>query len=220
VSSFDIGEGLVFSSDMEGKLNKFSTAIGLASIGFMRNKFEGINFNREVKGYKNITRLKGMFFQTGVFASAIIALLLVNLYASYLLKESRLRGLKSYTRKIFTDTFPGVKNIVNENVQMKEKIDQAKDALVGFKDLSRSTPVLEVLRELSIRIPTRFRVDVDEVIIDGSKIKIKGRVNTPLAVKGVARELESSVYFKDIKIEESEAASEKDVYFVISLAAK
>jgi len=220
VSSFDIKEGLVFPSDMEGKLNKFSTAIGLASIGFMRNKFEGINFNREIEGYKNITRLKKMLFQTGVFALAAIVLLLVNLYASYLLKESRLRSLKSYTRKIFTSTFPGIKNIVNENVQMEEKIDQAKDALAGFKDLSKSTPVMEVLRELSIRLPTRFRIDVDEVIIDGRKIKVKGRVNTPLAVKGVVRELESSVYFKDIEIEESKTISEKDVYFVISLAAK
>ena len=164
-----------------------------------------------------LTRLKRSLFSSASLLIVVFLLLLVNLYARLILKERHLHALKSGARQLFLLSFPEAKNIVDENAQIKAKIQEIKSSAVKLDGILADTEVLTIIRELSIRVPTRFRVDVDEIIIEGAVVRLAGRVDTPLAVQGLVRELSGSTRFVDVNIEQSQEAKDTGIYFKIKL---
>jgi len=198
---------------------QFSLGVGLSFIGLKEGKNEEINFYPEIFTYKTRQQLRKNLFWCLILSSMVIISLFIQLYTSLFLKEKRLHHIKVLTRKIFHSTFPEVKNIVNERIQMHNKIKEIKTFLGGLENLVPAASPLTILRELSIRIPKRLPVNIEEIDIEGQRIKIRGRTNKPLAVKGIVRELKSSDYFKDIVITKNEPVEEK-IYFEISIKVK
>ena len=220
VEPFNFLQKIIVSAGKEEKSRKNAVSIGVSLMTLNKDRFEKINFIKEIPAYRKFANIKKMFIPTVFLSAAVILFLFINLYVSLALKESRLRDIKSQTREIFRNTFPKVTNIVDENVQMKNKIEEAKEFLGDFEGAPGGRLILDVFRELSIRIPTRFKVAVKEMIIEGNAVKLKGKVNNPLAVQGVARELKKSVYFKEISILKSEVVDGGEVYFEIDIAVK
>ncbi len=129
--------------------------------------------------------------------------------------------MKTQARKVFTEAFPDVSNVVDEISQAKQKIQEKGLSLENLEvSAGGQYSILDVVRELSIRIPTRFYVNVEEIEIKGKNITLTGDVKTLLAVEGIVRELSSSILFENIKIEKSEVVSDGYVAFKISLATK
>lgn len=201
------------------EIEKNALAIGTALIDFRKESFDSINFIQRSSLSQKIMKIRKVFFSTIIISVLAVIFLLINFYSVLILKEYRFASLKKQSRKVFMEAFPEVKNIVNENAQMKAKVDEAKKVFNDLKDVASFSP-LEILRELNIRIPTRFKVDVDHILIESGKLALYGRVNTPLAVKGLVRELDSSSHFSNIEIHKSQASKEGGVYFEISLQTR
>jgi Tfp pilus assembly protein PilN len=63
--------------------------------------------------------------------------------------------------------------------------------------------VLEVLRELSTRVPPGLRLDLDELAIDDDAIALHGRCDSFDAVDAIRRALASSALFTDVSADET-----------------
>jgi Tfp pilus assembly protein PilN len=104
---------------------------------------------------------------------------------------------------VFTTTLPEVHTIVNEKAQLQEAVNtlQQQHRLLGG---AITTSPLEILRQLSIALPERVTLDLDEWTLDGNAVRLRGTtdsfdtaetIKTTTAALGLFRE----VQLKDVK---------------------
>jgi Tfp pilus assembly protein PilN len=150
----------------------------------------------------------------------IFFLSLFDLYYHIRIKEERFNSLSSQVRSIFMETFPDVKTIVNEVQQMKGKIKENNDKLQGFGGVvGVQLSSLELLRELSLRIPEQIKIDITEMMITQENIRINGCTDSFDSVDVIRKGLEDSIYFKEVKITDTKAkANEEKVDFKASIS--
>ena len=198
----------------------FPVGMGLAFKGINKGNIS-VNLRKEEflfkKSYHDI---KGRL----IFASAslifIFILSVFDLYYHLSLKEGRFNSLSTQVRSIFMETFPEVKTIVNEVQQMKSKIKENNDKLQGFGGVvGAQLSSLELLRELSLRIPEEIKIDITEMMITQETIRINGRTDSFDSVDDIRKGLEGSTYFKEVKITDTKAkANENKVDFKASIS--
>lgn len=70
----------------------------------------------------------------------------------------------------------------------------------------RGAPVLEVMRELSARVPPAISLDVQELTVDDDGIRVHGRADSFEAVDALARALATSPLLIDVRTEETRTA--------------
>jgi hypothetical protein len=73
--------------------------------------------------------------------------------------------LNGEIRRVFTSTLPEIKNIVNEVQQMRVKVEELKSeplllSEVGVEGMS----ILDLMREVTLRIPDEVPVDVRDLV--------------------------------------------------------
>ena len=69
--------------------------------------------------------------------------------------------------------------------------------------LGGETGPLEVLRELSARVPAALRLDLDELAVERDGIRLHGRAESFDAVDALRRELAASPLLADVTAEET-----------------
>jgi hypothetical protein len=69
--------------------------------------------------------------------------------------------------------------------------------------LGGATSPLEVLREISLRLPPQLRLDLDEVVIDPDAVHVHGRAETFQAVDAVKRALAGSPLLAEVSADET-----------------
>jgi hypothetical protein len=62
---------------------------------------------------------------------------------------------------------------------------------------------LALLRELSTRVPSSLRLDLDELVIDGEELRLHGRTESFDAVDGLRRALAASPLLADVRADET-----------------
>jgi hypothetical protein len=92
------------------------------------------------------------------------------------------------------------------NVAARAQLEAAIDASTGGLAAGRGAPVLEVLRELSARVPPALSLDVSELTVDDAGIRVHGRAASFDAVDSLARALAASPLLSDVRTEETRTA--------------
>jgi general secretion pathway protein L len=189
---------------------------------------------REIKKGHGFNLLKGEFakkkgiFKTGkelrragIFVLIILLLLLIDLGADYLLLKSKYQAAQQRCAELYNRSFPDAKNIKEPVIQMKQKISELeKSAAILSGDINREHKVLDIINDISRRIPITSDVDIKSMDISGETVHISGETDSFNTVNNIESDLEPSTYFSDVKVSGKLDKTGKRVEFDLKLQRK
>ncbi|MBW1740118.1 MAG: pilus assembly protein PilM [Deltaproteobacteria bacterium] len=182
-----------------------NSALALALRGTKQNL--GFNFRRdqfEVKkqyfGHKKEIR------RAAAFLMVILFLLALDLGVDNYLLKKHYRELNQQITEIFRQTFPEVTRIVDPVQQMKVKIREIKKSALLLPGMSANRKVLDLLRDISERVPESVDVHVTRIVVDPDVVLIRGETDTFNTVDTIKKKLEPSTYFNAVAISSANLA--------------
>ncbi|MFH1626178.1 MAG: type IV pilus assembly protein PilM [Pseudomonadota bacterium] len=186
-------------------------ALGLALRGTKRGDTR-INFRKEEYSLERKHADTGknlMFILIGLVLA--FSLYVGNLFTNLHLKERRYAGLKAEIRQIFTQTFPDVRNIVNEVQQMKNKIDEERNKKIPLGGLPGGVSFLDILREVSIRMPAGEGVKVRRMTMNDENVSIVGEASSFDTIDKITSSLKQSKLLREVTIKDAKMSTRQGV---------
>lgn len=128
-----------------------------------------------------------------------VILTLSGAYLNYMQKQRQAETLRQETMAIFRQTFPQVKVIVDVPSQMRSSLDELRDKarLLG---LGQGRSALNVLREVSARIPREIDFEARELSYGDNDLRIDGTTSSFDSINRLAQALEASPLFEHCEI--------------------
>jgi len=112
----------------------------------------------------------------------------------------QLLSLDARIHEIFKSTFPEVKRIVDPLQQMRIKIEEIKKKQIIGGDAGGYLPRIEILKQISSRIPSGLDVDLNRLVINPDNILISGITDTFNSVDDMKNQLGREPLFKSATI--------------------
>lgn len=197
----EITDNIRLSEPLAGVYNPalMDNALGLAVRE--SKKAQGFNFRREEFQLRTqLVRVKKELIHAAIFLTIIVTLLAVKWVVDYQDLHKRSADLDSQIRGIFSQTFPQVTNIVEPLVQMNNKINELKNSSGSVPGMNTGKTVLEILNDISERIPKTLEIKVDRMVIDQDTIQMRGTTDTFNTVDAIKKGLESSEIYRNVVI--------------------
>ena len=197
----------------------YAIALGAALRGLHRQA-GGMNLRREeFAPHSNLRELRGRLIALGVLAVAVGGLGLGNLYLQNHYKARRLTQLQDSIAKGFSDVLPGTR-MVQPVAQMREKIRDLDKRLRAFGGLTGvQLSGLQILRELSARVPASLGVEVDDLNISGDVIELSASTASYDNVVKLQSAFAASPLLSDVTINNTRQGADNTVQFKLSLRA-
>ncbi|MFW6147334.1 MAG: pilus assembly protein PilM [Thermodesulfobacteriota bacterium] len=190
----------------------------------LRDTKRGMGFNfrtGEFEVKKRYTGLRKLMRNAAVFSAIIISLLLADMGTEYYFLKKKYMMLDNQISEIFRRTLPDITRIVDPVQQLKAKINELKSSDLALPGIDRRERVLDLLRDLSLRIPESLDVKVLGMVVDPETIQIRGETDTFNTVDTIKKGLEPSPYFSEVTISSANLdRSGKRVQFEMSLKRK
>ncbi|HKI49256.1 MAG TPA: GspL/Epsl periplasmic domain-containing protein, partial [Desulfobacteria bacterium] len=173
-------------------------ALSLA-LGYYNTKGLGANLRRdEFEIQKRSFYRSKIFRKIAVWSVIIAALWAVDMGVDTYFLKQRAAALDTRIMALFKKTFPQINRIV----------DPVKQAQIEVNELKRvSTPVvgingraLDLLLEISERLPESMDLEVSRLVIDPNSVRIRGDTDTYNTVDRVKQGLQKSSLFKTTTI--------------------
>ncbi len=174
---------------------------------------------RPDKSTRGFNFRKGEFAKKGslkeyryLISKAAVPAMVVVLFAVGLLwydAAAKKRERAELTKKIhgiFTQTLPDVTRIVDPIQQLEVRISEAKKRTDGEKGGAGDYRVLDVLAEISGRIPPSYQVKVTRMVVEKNNLRLKGTTDNFNTVDNVKKVLEKSPFFKLVTISSANLA--------------
>jgi len=164
-------------------------------------KGQGFNFRAgEFAVKKKNIRLWKEIRKVAVYLIVIACLTGAYFGLDYYLLRKQYRILEKQITDIYRSTFPEAKRIQDPVNQMKVKIREMSSAALSLPGMGGDQKVIDLLRDISLRIPETLDVTVMSMIVDPETVRIKGETDTFNTVDTVKRNLEPSTYFREVTI--------------------
>ncbi len=179
----------------------------------------GFNFRREeFAATGQYFRLKKEIRTALVFIMVFLSLIIVDFGVDYHALRDHYYALDQQLTAVFTKTFPDVKRIVDPVQQMRVKIKELKKAAISLPTGGVNRNILDLLAEISRRIPPKLAVHVARMTIDQEEVHIKGKTDTFNTVDSIKKNLAASAFFKGVAISSANLArSGEGVQFELRL---
>jgi type IV pilus assembly protein PilM len=162
---------------------------------------EGFNFRTgEFKKQRRYDLYMGDIKRAAIYVAVILLVLLVDVGADYYVLKKRHSQFQQQITSIFKETFPEVERIVDPAHQMRVKLREAKESMLLPTDAVGQGMVVDVLRDIAMRIPEDADVDAASLVIDEDRARLKGLTDNFNTVDVVKNALEGSDFFKDVSI--------------------
>jgi type II secretory pathway component PulL len=160
----------------------------------------GLNFHKgQFAAKKLFLKHKKNWIKTGIFAAAVIVLLLFNLITNSYTLNKQLNFYDQQIRSIFQATFPDQK-IVEPFQQMQINVKEAKKNAVVQSGLGPHLRSIDILNAISSSIPETIKVDVTRMVISPETVLISGNTDTFNSVEDIKSNLEQIDFFKRVTI--------------------
>ena len=175
--------------------NALSLALGYSG--------KGLGPNLRKNEFKVIKR---SFYRSKIFRRVAVWLLLIaTLWAvdmgvsTYFLKQ-RAAALDTRMLLLFKKTFPHITRIVDPVKQAQIEINELKRISEPGHVVGMNGKALDLLLEISERLPKSLDLEVSRLVIDPNSVRIKGNTDTYNTVDRVKQGLEKSSLFKTTTI--------------------
>ena len=174
---------------------KLDNALALAL-----NEDKGIDRLNFHKGrfavYEFLTRHKSSLVKTGILAGVVLTLALLNFILNFYFINKKINHLNHQITDIFKTTFPEVTKIVDPLQQMKVKIKEAKKSAFFPSETTKYIRSIDVLNEMSKRIPDKVDVDFTRLVISHENVMVSGITDTFNSADEIKRRIEESELFQ------------------------
>ncbi len=158
---------------------------------FRKGEFE---VKRRYVGFRKLMR------NVALFSVIILSLLIANLGTEYYFLKKRYMMLDNQITEIFRQTLPEVTRIVDPVQQMRTKINEIKSSDLSLPGIGREQKVIDLLRDISLRVSGSLDVKVLSMVVDPETVQIKGETDTFNTVDNIKKGLEPSQYFSEVTI--------------------
>jgi type IV pilus assembly protein PilM len=225
VTLFDIDHRLFPPSPLTLQLQPgliTPVALGLA-MRQIKRRAVGMDFRREEFALrKSYEEVRGRLLSLGGMAALLVGLALFDLYYHLHRKEIHYTQLQSQVEAVFRETFPDMRRVSNEVIQAREKLRDIETSLRGVGTLSSPQgSALEMLRELSVRLPPNLQVKITDLTISTEGISLSGETQSFDGVDILTKAFGASAYFDNVKVSLARAGSGgKGVEFKIAMTLK
>ena len=180
---------------------EFTAAYGLALSAFC-SETASLEFLRdEFAPQKPLRLIQGKLIVAGILVAAILAVSAVGFLLDLRYKERRYEKIRKEIREVYTATFPGVKNIVNEEHQMMNAIEEAKLGLASLSVSGQAETMLDLLNLISRQIPPQSQIKVTELSMGEREILIAGEAQSFEAVNQLRDRLDSEQALVNVTVE-------------------
>ena len=142
---------------------------------------------------------KKNWIKTGIFAAAVVVLLLFNLITDSYTLNKQLNYYDQQIRSIFQATFPKQK-IVDAFQQMQINLKEAEKNSVVQSGTGPHLRSIDILNAISSSIPEAITVDVTRMVISPETVLISGNTDTFNSVEDIKSNLEQIDFFKRVTI--------------------
>lgn len=215
----DLSKGADIKIEGNGE---YAKALGLALREADEKGFK-INLRKGEFAYKKKdAEIKKRIRYTSLLAGIAAFLLILNFSVKYYTIESRYQGIAKEIKKVFKEALPDVKNIVNEEQQMRSAVAEAKKKLRLLGGRVRGdVTALDLFKEVTERMPAEHKVLLFEFNLEGDKIRLFGETISFEAADKIKEALLKSSMFKEVAISDAKIGAEQNkVKFRINITLK
>jgi hypothetical protein len=195
--------------------------LGLALRGVGNGNFSQVDFRSEEFGFRSeVKEVKGKIISAGILMLILLLLVFANYYLKFTMKNRQYEDLRSEIRTVFTTTLPEVKNIVNEVQQMRTKVEEVKKGSLLFSEVGvEGLSILDLMREVTVRIPEDVTVDIKDLVINREKVTVTGETDSFDSVDKIRAGLQKFTGFKRVALTHAKVGAKGDkVEFKFSIS--
>jgi hypothetical protein len=181
---------------------------GSSTINFRKGEFTYTSPREEISA-----RLK----VAGALVGAGIMLGFVSMGVSMVSKDIGLKRLMRDEKKIFTSTFPDLSVPEDPLSEMQALVSRERTGGAG----GNTYKIIDILREMSSRVPKDIKVDIRELNIDMTKIRLLADTESLDAVDKIVSEFKKTDIFSDVNVLDTRRSADgNSVNFSISLSLR
>lgn len=174
-------------------------------------KSGGFNFRKDdFRKKKSLLEYRDLLLKTAIPLCLVIASVMAYMGYTYSMLNAEQERLRQQITEVFKETLPEVTRIVNPVQQLKVKNNEIKATYRPGGAGGTAYTIIELLTELSARIPAKFSVKVVRMVADMDTIRLKAVTGDFNTVDNVQKELEKSQYFKDVTISSANQSIQGD----------
>ncbi len=180
---------------------QMATPTGLAMGVALERKRERSNFRKgefSIKTPFGITRRRLATIAAGLFI--LIGLLFADFFIHLHSKEDQLKRLNLEIRSLFKEAFPQVTTIVDESLQMRRLIEEEKSKGLQLLAADDDSKTINILREITLRIPMGLQMVLTELEIDRQSIRMVGETDSFENIDRVKEKLMQAPLFDEFKL--------------------
>jgi type II secretory pathway component PulL len=171
-------------------------------------KSGGFNFRKDdFRKKKSLREYRDLLLKVAV--PLCIVIISVSAYAGYEFSSlnAEQERLRQQITAVFKETLPEVTRIVNPVQQLQVKNNEIRRT---YSPGGAGYTIIEILTELSARIPAKYSVKVVRMVADMNTIRLKAVTGDFNTVDNVQKELEKSQYFSNVVISSANQSVQGD----------
>jgi type IV pilus assembly protein PilM len=178
-----------------------AAALALTLRGVLRPPVSSLNLRRDEFAYKrDFEVLRRRFLPTLAIAAALVVLMLMNVITILVKDRREIARLDAQIAKVFRETQPGVTRIIDPLGQMRSGVSDMRRRARALGLYGGNVTALQVLRELSSRVPAGTDVTVTDLSIDENRIRVHGTTPSFEVVDQLKTELEAVPFFREVNV--------------------
>jgi general secretion pathway protein L len=180
---------------------------------------QGFDFRKgEFEVKKQYIGFKKELKTWAVLLIIIFAFLAADMGAEYYFVKKQHRMLEQSMMEVFKQTFPEVTRVRRPLEDMQSKMKEIKGSAVSMPGMGSDQKVLDLLKDISERVPSALDVHVSSMVVDPETVRISGETDTFNTVDSLKHGLETSAYFSEVTISAANLnRSGKKVQFELKL---
>ncbi len=207
----DLGsESPVFAQSFA--LALYGSALKGSSLNFRKDEFQFTGSDEE---------LRKKFLVPAFLLSVIILVSLYRSSSSYFELKSKVDGIEKQIEANVKEVFPGVKVIPKPVTFMETEVNKVNEKLRMVEGVIGKNSPLEVLKDISVSIPSNMKLTVDEINFEDEKtVRIMGRCDSYQEVAKIEKALSESGMFERVNRDSTNPAVNNTIKFQVSLVLK
>jgi general secretion pathway protein L len=161
----------------------------------------GFNLRRDEFGpERQYLQIRKAVPRVAIFLFLILSFLAADMIIDTYSLKKEYRALDREITAIFRETLPQTTRIIDPVQQLRVKVAEMKRSSISRPAGSPKNTILDLLQEISSRIPSSVRVQVHRMVVDPETVRISGRTDAFNEVDKIKNELATAKLFGAVNI--------------------